>query len=863
MKLIIPEMSLVVLIGASGSGKSTFAKNHFLPTEIISSDYCRGLVSDDENNMDVTNPAFEILHFIAEKRLSYGKLTVIDATNVQSNSRKSIVDLAKNQDCMPVAIVLDLPEKLCQNRNKTRIDRQVPEHAIRNQCRQLRQSIKNLKNEGFRYIYVLKNEEEVEKAEIEIQKLWNNRKLDSGPFDIIGDVHGCFDELIDLVNKLGYSVSLIENKYIVSHPEKRKLLFLGDLGDRGPKIAETFRFVMDACEDGTALCVCGNHDAKLLRKLNKRDVQLTHGLDKTVLELKQQPPELSEKIKKFLDSLISHYVLDDGKLVVAHAGMKEKYQGRGSGRVREFALYGETTGENDEYGLPVRNDWTREYRGKALVVYGHIPVAVAKRQNNTICIDTGCVFGGSLTAYRYPEGDIFSEPAKETYYEPIRPFLGDVEKSDEDIREDDIPDIEDVIGKRILNTRLMKEVIVREENAVAALETMSRFAADPRWLIYLPPTMSPCTTSSLPDFLEYPSEAFSYFSSNGINKVVCEKKHMGSRAVVIICRSKEIAKTRFGVSDDAFGICYTRTGRRFFDEKTLEEEFIERIRVQLEKSAFFEDFKTNWVCLDCELMPWSAKAKALLEKQYAPTGIAGVQGLSAAVDALKSAAEREYSAFEIGVSVSGQNLDLNSLLSKTESRKQAMEKYIDAYRVYCWPTNGLSGIKLAPFHILAAENSVFVDRNHVWHMDTINKYFVGDDDLFMATPYLVVETENEESVKRGIDWWQKLTSGGGEGMVVKPYDFISAGKKGLLQPAVKCRGSEYLRIIYGPEYLLPENLPRLKSRSINKKSSLALREFSLGIESLERFVKNEPFYRVHECVFGVLAMESEPVDPRL
>ena len=196
---------------------------------------------------------------------------------------------------------------------------------------------------------------------------------------------------------------------------------------------------------------------------------------------------------------MSHYVLDDGKLVVAHAGMKAEMQGRGSGKVRDFALYGETTGETDEFGLPVRFNWAAEYRGSAMVVYGHTPVPEPEWLNRTVNIDTGCVFGGKLTALRYPEKEFVSVPAARTYCEPARPFLPEEQQAPKLTAQqahDDVLDADDVLGKRIVSTRLRGNVTIREAHATAALEVMSRFAANPKWLIYLPPTMSPCETSS-------------------------------------------------------------------------------------------------------------------------------------------------------------------------------------------------------------------------------------------------------------------------------------------------------------------------------------------------------------------------------
>ncbi|HEY6033879.1 MAG TPA: AAA family ATPase, partial [Kofleriaceae bacterium] len=368
MKISIPETSLVVLIGASGSGKSTFARKHFLPTEIVSSDAARGLVSDDESSLDATDDAFEVVHFLARKRLSRQKLTVIDATNVQPHARKSLLAIAREHDCMAVAIVLDLPPALCHERNQARADRQFGFHVVRQHASQLRQSIRDLRREGFRYINVLDSLEAIDQATIERTRLWTNRRDDHGPFDIIGDVHGCFDELVDLLRALGYQVD--PDSATATPPEGRKAVFLGDLVDRGPGIASVLKLVMNMTRAGTALCIPGNHETKLLKKLQGRDVKVSHGLQETLDQLAREPAELSQQVADFIDRLVSHCVLDDGKLVVAHAGMKQSLQGRASGRVREFALYGETTGERDEFGLPVRYDWAADYRGSAMVVYG-------------------------------------------------------------------------------------------------------------------------------------------------------------------------------------------------------------------------------------------------------------------------------------------------------------------------------------------------------------------------------------------------------------------------------------------------------------------------------------------------------------
>jgi protein phosphatase len=847
--ITIPNLAMVVLVGASGCGKSTFARRHFKPTEVLSSDFFRGMVSDDESDQTATDDAFTVLHFVARTRLRAGRLTVIDATNTQSAARKPLVAIARETHVIPVAIVLDVPERTCQGRNRTRTDRQVPPHAIANQVQQLRRSLRELRREGFRHVHVLR-EDEVDRIDSILREpLWNDRRHEAGPFDVIGDVHGCGDELDALLDRLGYAV---DADGVRRHPEGRRAIFVGDLVDRGPRIVHVLRTVMAMADAGSALAVPGNHDVKLVRALRGRNVQIKHGLARSLEELDAETPEFRARVAEFLDGLVSHYVFDGGALVVAHAGLREELQGRGSGAVREFALYGETTGETDEFGLPVRFNWAAEYRGKAAVVYGHTPVPEPEWLNRTINIDTGCVFGGRLTALRWPERELVAVPAAATYAEPARPFLPPEQAAPAltaQQRHDELLSLEDVTGKRIVQTGLMRGVTIREENAAAALQVMSRFAANPRWLVYLPPTMSPTATSTEPGLLEHPAEAFSYYRHEGVGRVVCEEKHMGSRAVVVVCRDDEAALRRFGVAGEGAGIVYTRTGRRFFDDAALEAQALGILRGAMDASEFWEEMATEWAVLDCELMPWSAKAQELIRGEYAAVGAAARGALAEAADALRMAAER-------GAPVDG-------LRTRFGARQALAAAYARVYGRYCWPVDSVSDLRLAPFHLLATEGAVHTGRHHGWHLERIARIRAASDRLLYPTEHRVVDVTDAASQAEATAWWERMTGDGGEGMVVKPLEFVARGRKGIVQPAVKVRSREYLRLIYGPEYTLPENLERLRRRGLGAKRSLALREFALGVEGLERFVRGEPLRRVHECVFGVLALESEPVDPRL
>ncbi len=545
--LAVPELSLVVLVGVSGSGKSTFARNAFGPFEVLSSDFCRGLVSDDQNDQSASAAAFDVLHYIAGKRLAAGRLTVVDATNTQPSARRSLVALAREHDVLAVAIVLDVPEGVAVARNATRADRDFGAHVVRRQHDQLRRSLRGLGREGFRKVHVLHGVAEIETARVVREKLLNDFRHEGGPFDVIGDVHGCRVELEMLLDRLGYVLARDDAGRPVdaAHPDGRRVVFLGDLVDRGPDSPGVLRLAMGMVRAGHAFAVPGNHENKLVRALRGDDVRVSHGLAETLAQLGAESPEFRAEVLSFCHDLVSHLVLDEGRLVVAHAGLKEVYHGRASGRVRAFALYGDTTGETDEFGLPVRYPWANDYRGRAMVLYGHTPTPEPEWVNNTMCLDTGCVFGGRLTALRYPEKELVAVAAEQVWYEPAKPFLPDPHAATapgdgaDAHRPPDVLDLDDVLGKRVIETAHHGRITVGEDSAAGALEVMSRFALDPRRLLYLPPTMSPCATSGRPGLLEHPEEAFRGYRDDGVTALVCEEKHMGSRAVALVCRDAD------------------------------------------------------------------------------------------------------------------------------------------------------------------------------------------------------------------------------------------------------------------------------------------------------------------------------------
>ncbi|MET9398316.1 polynucleotide kinase-phosphatase [Kitasatospora sp. NPDC002965] len=882
----VTEGSLVVLVGTSGAGKSTFARRHFRPTEVVSSDTCRALVADDENDQSASADAFDVLYYIVGKRLAAGRLTVVDATNVQAAARKRLIAIAHEHDARPAAIVLDVPPGVCAERTRLRQDRDLPASVIPRQHRELRASLAGLQKEGFRRVHVLHGADEVAAAEVVREKRRVDLRHLTGPFDLVGDVHGCRAELESLLPRLGYRIVRDEAGRPVDAvpPAGRTAVFVGDLVDRGPDTPGVLRLVMGMVAAGHALCVSGNHEQKLARALDGERVTLSYGLRESLEQLESEPEGFRSEAREFIRGLADHYLLDGGDLVVCHAGLPERYHGRSSGRVRSHALYGETTGETDEYGLPVRHPWAEEYRGRALVVYGHTPLPVASFLHNTVCLDTGCVFGGELTALRYPERELVTVEAERQWYAPVRPLLSDAPGG----REGRPLDLADVAGRRVVETALHGPVAVRAESAAAALETMSRSAVDPRLLVHLPPAVPPGPAAHRPGYREHPDEVFAAYRADGVRHVLCEEWHPGSRAVVLVSRDDAALARRFGPAGP--GAVWSRTGGALLGEEECAALLL-RLRAAAERAGLFEELDTGWLLLDATLAAWPVTADGPSpHRGYAALGAVAGAALPSVLAALERAADR--------------GLEVAAQAGRQRRRAADVRAFTDAYRRFARPGEGQSGVRLAPFQVLAGEGANLALRPREEQLARIDRLVAADraagpvaggaagpgapvdrmgGPVLYPTARLAVDTGDEASTAAAVAWWEELTgAGGAPGMVVKPPASPVRGAAGegrpggLVQPAVKVRGREYLRLVHGPES--PDHLDhpdhpeqrgqrghreRPRGGALGLKRSLALREYALGLEALDRLAGGEPLWRVHEPVFAVLALEAEPVDPRL
>ncbi len=399
MQLVLPDFGAVLLIAASAADVGLLADRLFAREDVV----------------DATD------HGRIEQRLRARELVVIRALSSDRAARDGVVEVAARCFAGVVAIVLGAPLASGKKVSPTARGCQTAGVSVG----QLRCELADLAGAGFRDVHLVPRAA-LARARLVPTPLACDRRELAGPFDIIGDVHGCRDELVALLDRLGYGVSIkgkgARRRATVTAPPGRRAIFVGDLVDRGPAAPDVLRIVMGMVADGSGLAVLGNHDSKFMRWLQGRNVALNHGLEKTVAQMRQEPDGLRGDVRQFLEALPYQLWLDGGRLLVVHAGVRADMIGRQGAGVRDFCVFGDRSGKKDAQGLPERYHWALDYGDETAVIYGHTPVARADWVNATLCIDTGCVFGGSLTAFRWPEMEIVAVPAKRAYAKRLRAF---------------------------------------------------------------------------------------------------------------------------------------------------------------------------------------------------------------------------------------------------------------------------------------------------------------------------------------------------------------------------------------------------------------------------------------------------------
>lgn len=583
MEVVFAETTLVVLCGVAGCGKSTFAKKYFEPTAIVSSDQCRAIVCDDEENMGASSDAFDLFYSIIEKRMKYKKTVVADSTALSYETRKRLVKMGKDNGYDVVIIALNIPVDECIRRNSKR-ERVVSQRVIEKQYEAMERTLKYIDKEGFDQVILLQ-QKDVDDFKCTISH-GDSNFYDSGPFDIISDVHGCCSELEELLERLGY----VKTNDTYVHTAGRRVIFSGDIVDRGPRVMDTIGVVTRMVKAGSALYVPGNHCNKFYRYLKGKNVQVRHGLEKTVtqydkLDKRDRERTRHEFIKLYENSPI-HLVLDHRRLVIAHAGIKEYMIGKSSKSIDDFVLYGDVTGEVDEKGFPVRGDWASDYCGKALIVYGHTPVNEPLYINNTVNIDLGVSIGGNLAAFKYPEREIVMVKAKETYYTEGRQKSETVKNID----------LDDFSGELSIKYGKDEKVRFSGSEVTRALEILQACNVQLPWIVYLPPFTSSIIHDDLKNQVK---AAVDFYRHRGARKIVIQSVPHSPLAVVVVCRDNNISRSYF--LSENIGEIYSINNNLSINE-VRKQELLQKLSQDIQKNGYFEKNNAEFIIFKARLI---------------------------------------------------------------------------------------------------------------------------------------------------------------------------------------------------------------------------------------------------------------------
>lgn len=833
MEIRIPEMSIVLLIGPEGAGKTAFAHRHFSPTEILSLHTFHGMVNDHRPGERAS--AHAALDFVLEQRLQNRALTVIDAPSLTATDRKTYRALARKYYARITAIIFEFSEA----ESNAWAGPEWPTRHINAQLNRMEVKPAHLQSERIKDSFHFRKLAELEQVELVREPMPGDFRGERGPFDVVGDVHGCRAELEELLAKLGYQQSGEMGARRLRHPQGRRLVLVGDLVDRGPDSVGVLKLVMDWVRAGDAFWVPGNHDDKLRRFLAGRNVKVAHGLETTVAELESEDAAFKTELEAFIKDLPPYLELDGGKLAVTHAGLKANMIGRFNGEIFSFCLYGETTGEIDDFGMPVRHNWAGEYDGEALVVYGHTPIPEPLWQGNTLNVDTGCVFGGQLTALRYPERNLVSIPAQKVYAEPKRPLLSNIPDLSAQSEGASLLDYQRLSGRNLVSTRLKYHVTLQQEAAGPTHQALGRRGVNPGWMVFLPVDYSPPKLAASTQFPEHPQQAFNYYRKKGVGKLLVHSGGRGKRVIVVLCRSEGVARKKFGVVREGLGCIYTGKGQPLFSDPQREQAELKRLRDALEAKDWWSQEQSNWVVLEGEI---HGAVEEVWGKEY--------DELMAVAEAGKASAESSLNALEefeeAGVEIPG-------LLQRMRVRRQRVERFQEAVASLDGP------LHIALWHLLAKEGQLGVEQDQVWHLSQLGSLCHGIEGLSVPA-HVLVDLDSESSQREGNAWFEAHVRQGGLGAVVKPLAFYMEGSADIIQPGLKIRGPAGLRLVYGPEF--EAELESMQGRQLKDKRLRVLRQFALALEAIYRFSEAEPLLERYSCIFTAISLDTVEVDPR-
>ncbi len=888
----LQDPSIVGITGSSSESRSEILNRCFKIEEIVSMDELIRWIPDDRwiKDHNKSEQVESIFFSIIEQRLKRNLMTALDLDGQGRPFRNQFVQLAKKYHFTPTLIRLQ--ETL---RASSKLDQENFSKARR--------------QEGFRVIYQICKDEFQD---------WRPTRRTSptlrpdieGAFDIIGDVHGCMEELLALTHRLGYrwtgNPSDLHPDFSWINPPGRRLFFVGDLVDRGPNSLEALRLVMRLTESGQAFCVPGNHDYKLARALGgmvfqKRDPD--H--DATLQQIRSAGPEFAEKARTWIESLPSHYFLDAGRLVVSHAGSKRSHHGRESKRILDFALYGDTTGKTDSHGLPERLNWALDYQGATLVVHGHTPVAEPKWVNESVNIDTGCVYGGYLTALRYPEREIISEPAQQEYSVSSRPLplnaslrdrvdskLGSSWKSNSlnpsavSVSKNDNPSKSlnflkhnnrsaeekhswsDFQNLKVVETHTRGDVILREDEVKSTVNFLESTQCWPWRIPFLAPGISsadPCQDLNSAG-LENPETAFSYYRNNRVQEVLCVPMEYDTPFILALARDSSTAVERLGSQAGEVGIGFPVCGLLQKSEApTLAEmpSLLERIHRNLSEGNFWERSQSNVAIFECSFTSHSApvaEAKSQPKPNPNPKQLRNIMSQIASAGMIDTAniLEKLERATEHGT-------DWHFLTQSYLKSKKSLREFTDWISKAQKNTNRTESIQVRNFQLLATQKKTFINQHYSAGAQILKpeELTERDPELFLQPAAFPLDLNNINACSSAVNLWKEHTQSGMIGWVIRPAQGAQKGRRGWVQPAFKCRGDMALKCVFGLNMTREAMNQSIQKNSLAARRSQVAREWALSLEALQRWTGQEPDWRIQECMVGMLAVKCEPTDARL
>jgi protein phosphatase len=831
MILTLPQPSALIVLAPSAFPAAQWARRHFTPAQLLDPSDCQALLGSAD--LPPSPQAYALAAQAFKLRMEAGTATVLLQAPLEQTGRNFIRSACRAHHMQLLVLSIELSVEELQA--------WAPDFDRAQWAREqdlLEQNLHFLGKEGVQQHFRVRGAAELDGLEVVWQPLPCDRATLGGPFDLIGSLHGCHDELLRLFVALGYSRDT--RSQLPVHPEGRLPVFLGDIADSGPACAETLSLVQAMTEAGLALAVAGNQDRQLLEHL-RQDPEADPGA--LAPWWAHADAATRAQALAWLGRLPGHIVLDGGRLVAVHGGIKAEMIGRHTTAITAFCTYGSTPGERSTVQDAPIADWAADLPAGVTVAFAHQPLTRPLDAGNHVALDTACLYGGQLSAFRYPERAWVQVEASAAYLAGEWPAAAEAQAARPHALDRWTLPAELLNGRWLVQTASGFNFTLTDLQYATTLELLQNEAISPRWLIYLPPSMSPPQPATLPGFLEHPNEAFSYYEKKGQTHVVVQEKCDGPRAVVVLCRDTDAAEARFGDGSGRIGVVYSRRGRPLLDPAD-ENTLLAELHAAATDSGLWAALRTDWLCLEGQLTGRRFTPGKNKEEGRIAAGVA-----AAWPRALDLLAQSTSDAPEF--------LAMRAQMEAQAAAAQALARD-------CTPADGDEGSwYFTPYHLLAAQSGDFFDRSHVWHLEQLAAFTQGNAAHVRALRTQVIDLQDHDGRRALTDWWQDLSDQGAPGIIVKPMTLELVVNQEYLQPALKVRGREALRKVYGPYYTLPDALEHHRRRSLKERRELVVRHFALGKEALQRFVAGKAHQEVLQAVFTHIAISTMDDNPLL